>query len=79
MQVRVKSVLCKAFDIMYKESNEGEVVLRLGLALPASSTLGGSCTSVKTSVNGTSPGGLGILPEVERPDHKALLQDLSSN
>lgn len=69
----------KAFDVVYKESNEGEIVLGFGLALPAGSTLRGSCTSVKTSINGISPDHLEILPKVECPNHKSLLQYLSDS
>ena len=35
---RVGSTLPKGFDVVYKESNEGDVVVNFGLALPASST-----------------------------------------
>lgn len=65
-------------DIVYKESNEGGVVLGLGLALPAGPTFRSSCTTVNTLANGTSSNGLETLPKVECPDHKALLQYLSS-
>lgn len=50
------SAVPKAFDVVYKESNVGKVVLSLGLALPAGPTLRGPRTSVELSVNGTRVG-----------------------
>lgn len=75
----MRSTTTKAFDVVYKESNEGEVVLGLGLALPAGLTFRGSCTSVKTLGNDTSPGNLNILPKVECPNHISLLQYLGGS
>ena len=78
MQVWIASTVTNVSDIVYKESNEGGVILGLGLALPAGPTFRGSYTAVKALVNGTSLSGLKMLPKVECPDHKALLQYLSS-
>lgn len=69
----------EAFEVVYKEPNEGGVVLSLGLALPAGFAFRGCCTTVNTLSIGTSPSSLEMVPKVECPNHKSLLQYLSSN
>ena len=78
MQTCMGSTVPNVFDVVYKASNERGVVLSLRLALPAGPTFRGSCTSADASVNGKSQGGVKILPKVEGPNHKTLLQYLSS-
>ena len=78
MQTCMGSTVPKVFDVVYKASNERGVVLNLSLALPAGPTFRRPCTSVDASVNGTSQGGVKILPKIECPNHKTLLQYLSS-
>lgn len=73
------STALDAFDVVYQKSNEGGVVLCLGLALPAGSTLRGPCTSVITLIIAICLSGFETLPKVECPNHKAMLQYLSSN
>ena len=72
MRAEMGYMLCKVVDIVYKESNKGNIILSLGFARPAGPTFRGSRTSVDTSVNGMSSNGLEIQPEVESPDHKAF-------
>ena len=78
MQTCMGSTVPKFLDVVYKAPNERGIVLNLRLALPAGPTFRGSRTSVDASANGTSQGGVKILPKVECPNHKTLLQYLSS-
>ena len=78
MRACMGSTVRKTFDVVYKESNKGAVVISFGFALPASPTFRRPCTSVNALDNGKSPGGVETLPKVESPYHKALLKYLSS-
>ena len=73
MQACMGSTIRQVLDIVYKESDEGCVVINFGLALPAGPPFRGPYPTVNTLTDAKSLSGLEMLPKIECPNHKALL------
>ena len=73
MQACIGSTIGQILDIVYKESDEGGVVINFGLALPAGPPFRGSYPTINALIDAKSSSGLEMLPKVECPNHKALL------
>ena len=58
---------------MYKESDEGGIVISFRLALPAGPSFRGPSTTVNVLTDAKGLSGLEMLPKVESPNHEALL------
>lgn len=73
MQACMGSTVQQVLDIVYKESDEGGVVISFGLALPAGPSFRGPYSTVNALTDAKSLSGLEMLPKVECANHKALL------
>ena len=67
------STIRQVLDIVYKESDEGGVVISFGLALPAGPPFRRPYSTMNVLIDAISLSDLEMLPKIECPNHKALL------
>lgn len=78
MQACTGSTIRQVLNVVYQKPDKGGVVISFGLALPAGPPFRGAYPTVNTLTDARSLIGLEMLPKIEGPNHKALLQYLSS-